>query len=166
MKIKTRPKHAGVLERSAWIAGLQDGESARPAGPGRAEARDPGPSGPDHVKPASYVGPVPADPGPQGQQSESDSWAFRPIAVQDQDMGLTRTARVPAVPGRGAALGAALPSSRNLARAGRGYPPLGQAELEWHHDYRADEAHARWQLSRKPSWHTHPPAVALNPARA
>ena len=62
-----------------------------------------------------------------------------------------RTARIPAVPGVGTARGAALPSSRDPGRAGRGYPPLSRAELEWHHDDPADEAPARWQIRGKPS---------------
>lgn len=81
-------------------------------------------------------------------------------------MGPARTARVTAMPGAGTALGVALPSSRNLGRAGRGYPPLGRAELEWHHDYQADEARPRRQPSGEPSRYIHSPAVALDPARA
>jgi hypothetical protein len=49
------------------------------------------------------------------------------------------------------ARGAASPSSRDPGRAGRGYPPLGLAELEWHHDYPADEARPRWRICGKPS---------------
>jgi hypothetical protein len=58
------------------------------------------------------------------------------------------------------------PSSRGPGRAGRGYPPLSLAELEWHHDYPPDEARPRWQIRGKPSRRIHSLVVALNPARA
>jgi hypothetical protein len=64
------------------------------------------------------------------------------------------------------ARGAAPPSSRDPGRAGRGYPPLSLAELEWHHDNLADEARPRWQIRGKPSRCVHSLVAALNPARA
>lgn len=97
VKIKTRPKHGGTHRMNGWLAGLRDGESARPVG---------------------------------------------------------------------AARGAASPSNRNPGRAGRGYAPLSQAELEWHHDYQADEAYPRWQMSGKPSRYIDSPAMASNLSRA
>ncbi len=103
---------------------------------------------------------------PRCQQTDPGFWASRPLAVRDRDMALARTAPIPAVPGDGTARSAALPSSCDPGRAVHGYPPASQAELEWHHDFPADEAHPRWQISGKPSRYLHSLAVALNPARA
>ena len=100
---------------------------------------------------------------PQCQQTDPGFWASCPVAVRDQDTALARTAPIPAVPGPGTAGRATWPGSRD---PGRGYPPLSQAELEWHHDLPADEADARQRLSRKPSRYLHSLGVVLNPARA
>jgi hypothetical protein len=76
------------------------------------------------------------------------------------------TAGIPVVPGVGTARGAALPSGRHPGRAGRGFPPLSWAELEWHHDFPADEVRPGSQVNVKPSGYIHSLAVALNPVRA
>jgi hypothetical protein len=90
-------------------------------------------------------GAEPYDPGPSGSGNARSASYADPVP---------------------AARGAASPSNRNPGRAGRGYAPLSQAELEWHHDYQADEAYPRWQISEKPSRYIHSPAVASNPSRA
>ena len=43
------------------------------------------------------------------------------------------------------------PGPNGHGRAGRGYPPFSLAELEWHHDDPADQAHPRWKISGEPS---------------
>jgi len=63
VKTKIRPEHAGMLQVNDWLAGLRDGESAEPAGPGKAEPIGPGPDGPGYAVPASYGHGVPAGPG-------------------------------------------------------------------------------------------------------
>jgi hypothetical protein len=74
VKIKIRPEHAGMLQMNDWLAELQDGESAEPAGPGLAEPTGPGyavpagyshavPASPGHAEPASYARAMPAGPG-------------------------------------------------------------------------------------------------------
>jgi len=63
VKTKIRPEHAGMLQVNDWLAGLRDGESAEPAGPGQAEPIGPGPGGPGYAVPASYGYGVPAGPG-------------------------------------------------------------------------------------------------------
>ena len=147
MKIKIRPEHASMLQMNDWPTGLRDGES-----------------GPGYAEPTSHGYAVPAGHG----CTEPAAGSARPGAVAGPAASAApaRTARIPAVPGVGTARGAALPSSRDPGRAGRGYPPLSRAELEWHHDDPADEAPARWQIRGKPSRHLHSLAVALNPARA
>ena len=164
MKIKIRPEHASMLQMNDWPTGLRDGESARPAGPGNAEPCGPGPRGPGYAEPTSHGYAVPAGHG----CTEPAAGSARPgaLAGPAASAAPARTARIPAVPGAGTARGAAWPSSRDPGRAGRGYPPLSRAELEWHHDDPADEAPARWQIRGKPSRHLHSLAVALNPARA
>ena len=61
MKIKIRPEQAGMLQMNDWLAELQDGESAEPAGPGPA-----GPTGAGYAVPAGYSHAVPASPGYAG----------------------------------------------------------------------------------------------------
>ena len=66
MKTRIRPEHAGVLQTNDWLAGLRDGGSTEPAGPGKAEPTGPGPGGPGCAVPASYGYGVPASPGRTG----------------------------------------------------------------------------------------------------
>ena len=103
---------------------------------------------------------------PQCQQSDPGSWAAHPVAAPDRDMALASTAPMPAVPGDSTARGAALRLSRDLRRAGRGYPLASRTEPERHPDYPADEARARGQASRKPGRYIQSLGVALRPARA
>jgi hypothetical protein len=42
VKTTTRPEHASMLAMDDWLAGLNDTESAEPAGPGNAEPGSPG----------------------------------------------------------------------------------------------------------------------------
>ena len=66
MKTKIRPEHASMLQTNDWLAGLRDGGSTEPAGPGKAEPTGPGPGGPGCAVPASYGYGVPASPGRAG----------------------------------------------------------------------------------------------------
>lgn len=108
--------------------------------------------------------------GPQDRESARPEAlaGFVAPAVSAATAAPARTARIPVAPGVGTARDAALPSGRHPGRAGRGYPPLSRAELEWHHDFDfpADEAQPGSQVSGNPSRHIHSLAVALNPARA
>ena len=103
---------------------------------------------------------------PRCQQSDPGFRASRPVAVRDRYMALANTDPMPAVPGDGTARGASLRSSHDPRRAARGYPPASRADLEWHHDSPADEAHACWQISGKPGRYLHSLGAVLNPARA
>jgi hypothetical protein len=111
---------------------------------------------------------------PRCQQTDPGFWASRPVAVRDRDMALASTVPMPAVPGDGTARGASPRRSRDPRRVARGYPPPSRAELEWHHDFPADEARARGQASGKPGRYlhspgaavNHSPGAAVNPARA
>ena len=106
--------------------------------------------------------------GPRDDGSARPEALARPVApaVSAATAAPAGTARIPAAPGVGTARGAALPSGRHPGRAGRGYPPLSAAELEWHHDFPADEAQPGSQVSEKPSRYIVSLAVVLNPARA
>jgi hypothetical protein len=104
--------------------------------------------------------------GPRDGESARPEALAGPVAptISAATAAPARTARILAAPGVGT--DAALPSGRHPGRAGRGYPPLSRAELEWHHDFPADEAEPSSQISGKPSRYIHSLAVALNPARA
>ena len=104
---------------------------------------------------------------PNGESARPEALAG-PVApaVSAAAAAPARTARIPAAPGFGTARGAASPGGRHPGRAGRGYPPLSRAELEWHHELPADEAQPRSQTSGKPSRPVQSLAVALNPVRA
>ena len=64
---------------------------------------------------------------PRCQQSDPGFRASRPVAVRDRDTALASTAPIPAVPGDSTARRASLRGSRDLRRAGRGYPPASRA---------------------------------------
>jgi len=106
--------------------------------------------------------------GPRDGDSARPEALARPVApaVSAATAAPARTAAIPVAPGVGTARGAALPSGRHPGRAGRGYPPLSRAELEWHHDFPADEAQPGSQVSGNRSGSIHSLAVALNPVRA
>ena len=85
------------------------------------------------------------------QQTDSGFWASCPVAPRDRYTVIACTTRAAAVPGDRTA-GSAGGTSRDSARAASGYPPVGRAELEWHHNFPAVQAMpAGWSGERPPS---------------
>jgi hypothetical protein len=285
VKIKIRPEHADMLQMNDWLAELQDGESAEPAGPGPAEPTGPGyavpagyshavPASPGYAVPAGYVRAVPASPryavpaghgcaepaagsarpeapvataasariatpavpagpaapaapgGPAGaaeravigdqlrmpimwcemgsciswhadpaalgeadtraraigagwridalgrlacprcQQTDPGYWAAGRVVPWDRSMAIARTARFPAVPGYGAAGRAAVRGSGDPGRAASGYPPPSRAELEWHHDFPADQAMPAGRYAGDPAGTSRSRGLVFNAVRA
>ena len=103
---------------------------------------------------------------PQCQQTDPGYWAARPVVPWDRSMAIAGTARLPAVPGGGAAGRAALRSSRDPGRAASGYPPPGRAELEWHHDSPADQAMPAGRYAGNPAGTSHSRGLVFNAVRA
>ena len=103
---------------------------------------------------------------PQCQQTDPGYWAARPVVPWDRSMAIARTARLPAVPGDGAADRAALRSSRDPGRAASGYPPPSRAELEWHHDSPADQAMPAGRYAGNPAGTSHSRGLVFNAVRA
>jgi len=69
---------------------------------------------------------------PQCQQTDPGYWSARRVVPWDRSMAIARTARLPAVPGDGAAGRAAVRSSGDPGRAVGGYPRVGPSEPGWH----------------------------------
>ncbi len=69
---------------------------------------------------------------PQCQQTDPGYWSARRVVPWDRSMAIARTARLPAVPGDGAAGRAASRSSRDPGRAVGSYPRVGPSEPGWH----------------------------------
>ena len=80
-------------------------------------------------------------------------------------MALASTAPMPAVSGDSTARGAALRLSRDLRRAGRGYPLASRTEPERHPDYPARRPVLAGRRG-KPGRYIQSLGVALRPARA
>ena len=85
-----------------------------------------------------------------------------PGRAVDRSMAIARTARLPAVPGDGAALR----SSRDPGRAASGCPPPSRAELEWHHDSPAGEAMPAGRYAGNPAGTSHSRGLVFNAVRA
>jgi len=103
---------------------------------------------------------------PQCQQTDPRYWAARQVVLRDRSMATVRTARLPAVPGDGAADRAALRSSRDPGRAASGYPPPSRAELERHHDFPADRAMPAGRCAGNPVGTSHSRGLVFNAVRA
>ena len=69
---------------------------------------------------------------PRCQQTDPGYWSARRVVPWDRSMAIARTARLPAVPGDGAAGRAAVRSSGDPGRAVGGYPRVGPSEPGWH----------------------------------
>ena len=93
---------------------------------------------------------------PQCQQNDPRYWAARPVVPWDRYTAIARTARIPAAPR----------SSRDPARAASGYPPPSRAELEWHHDFAADEAMPAGRYAGNPAGTSHSGGAVFNAVRA
>ena len=103
---------------------------------------------------------------PRCQQTNPGYWAARRVVPWDRSMAIARTARLPAVPGGGAADRAAVRSSRDPGRAACGYPPPSRAELEWHHDFPADQAMRAARHVGNPAGTSHSRGLVFNAVRA
>jgi hypothetical protein len=77
---------------------------------------------------------------PRCQQTDPGYWTARQVGAWDRSKAIDTTAPMPVVPRNGTAGRAALRAGGDPGRAARGYPPPSRAELEWHHDFPADEA--------------------------
>ena len=103
---------------------------------------------------------------PRCQQTNPGYWAARRVVPWDRSMAIARTARLPAVPGGGAADRAVVRSSRDPGRAACGYPPPSRAELEWHHDFPADQAMRAARHVGNPAGTSHSRGLVFNAVRA
>ena len=73
-------------------------------------------------------------------QADPGYWAADRVVPWDRSTAIDPTAPIPVVRRNGTAGRAVLRGSRDPSRAARGYPPASRAELEWHHDFPADQA--------------------------
>jgi len=103
---------------------------------------------------------------PRCQQTDPGFWSARPVAVRDRYAATGTAGPDPAVPRNSSAGRAALRTSRDPGRAARGYPPAGQAELEWHHDPPADWAVPAGRYAADPAGTSRSPLAVLNVVRA
>jgi hypothetical protein len=103
---------------------------------------------------------------PRCQQTDPGYWSARRVVPWDRSMALARTARLPAVPGDGAADRASLRRSRGPGRAASGYPPASRAELEWHHDFPAAEAMPAGRYAGNPAGTAHSRGLVFHAVRA
>jgi hypothetical protein len=76
---------------------------------------------------------------PRCQQTDPGYWAAGRVVPWDRSTAIASTIPRPLLDDSGAGR-AALRTSRDRGRSASGYPQVGRAELEWHHDLPADEA--------------------------
>ena len=93
---------------------------------------------------------------PRCQQTDPRYWAARPVVLWDRSTAIAGTARLPAAPR----------SSRDPGRAASGYPPPSGAELEWHHDFPADQAMPVGRYAGNPAGTSHSRGLVFNAVRA
>ena len=103
---------------------------------------------------------------PRCQQTDPGYWSARRVVPWDRSMAIAGTARLPAVPGGGAAGRAALRSSRDPGSAASGYPPPRGAELEWHHEFPADQAMPAGRYAGDPVGTSRSRGLVFNAVRA
>jgi hypothetical protein len=77
---------------------------------------------------------------PDCQQTHPGYRAACQVVPWDRPGAIDTTAPMPVVARNGTARRTALRTSRDPGRAARGYPPPTRAQLEWHHDFPADDA--------------------------
>jgi hypothetical protein len=87
---------------------------------------------------------------PRCQQTHPGYWTARQVVPWDRSKAIDTTAPIRVAPRNGAAGRAALRTSRDPGRAARGYSPPSRAELEWHHDFPADEAMPAGRYAENP----------------
>jgi hypothetical protein len=103
---------------------------------------------------------------PRCQQTDPGYWSARRVVPWDRSMAIAGTARLPAVSGGGAAGRAALRSSRDPGSAASGYPPPRGAELEWHHEFPADQAMPAGRYAGEPAGASRSRGLVFNAVRA
>ena len=103
---------------------------------------------------------------PRCQQTDPGYWSARRVVPWDRSMATAGTARLPAVPGGGAAGRAALRSSGDPGSAASGYPPPRGAGLEWHHEIPADQAMPAGRYAGDPAGTSRSRGLVFNAVRA